>query len=207
MVARSTPAPTTERLGRDERRQALLDAAALLVEAGSLDDVTMEAVAERAGVSRPLVYKHFANREEMLAEVLRREARALHEEMAAVVGAAADVEDMFRALVRTALQAAAERGRLFAALRSAGAGGVLREVGREQRDRDRTTAKAFTRRAAAELGIDDDRRAATAIGLLLGLIDQVIAQFRPNPTRARAAHLEDVYLTIVRATLQALRDP
>ena len=206
MVTRSTPTPTptpTSRLGRDERRQALLDAAAVLIQEGTLDDVTMEAVAERAGVSRPLVYKHFANREEMLVEVLRREARSLHDEMAAVVAAAPTVEDMFRALVHTALEASVQRGRLFAALR--GAGGLFREVGREQRERDRATSRAFSRRAADELGIDD-RRAATAIGLLLGLIDQVIAQFRPNPTRARAAHLEDAYLTIVRATLAALRE-
>ena len=201
MATQATPAA---RLGRDERRQALLDAAAVLVEEGSVDDVTMDAVAERAGVSRPLVYKHFANREEMLVEVFRRESQALHDEMAAVVGAAATVEDMFRALVHAAMQASVERGRLFAALR--GTGGLPRDVGREQRGRDRATARAFSRRAADELGIDD-RRATTAIGLLLGLIDQVMAQFRANPTKARAAHLEDVYLTIVRATLAALRQP
>ncbi len=34
----------------------------------------MEAVAERAGVSRPLVYKHFANRGELLASLYQRES-------------------------------------------------------------------------------------------------------------------------------------
>ncbi len=62
----------------------------------------MEAVAERAGVSRPLVYKHFANRGELLAAVYLREATLLHRELAAEVGAAETVEGMFRTLIRGA---------------------------------------------------------------------------------------------------------
>jgi AcrR family transcriptional regulator len=161
----------------------------------------MDAVAERAGVSRPLVYKHFANREQLLVELFRREAKALHEQMTTVVRAAGSIEGMFRALVRSALQAAVERGPLFGALRSAGTG--IRGVGRDQRERDRATSRAFARRAASELGIDV-RTAATPIRLLLGLIDQVLVQFRANPTPSRAAHLEDAYMTIVSATLSAL---
>jgi AcrR family transcriptional regulator len=108
------------RLTRADRRDALLDAAVELVVTGDADAVSMEAVAERAGVSRPLVYKHFANRGELLAAVYQREATLLHRELAAEVGAAATVEEMFRTLIRGALQAAAERGHVFSALRSAG---------------------------------------------------------------------------------------
>jgi AcrR family transcriptional regulator len=196
----ATPAT---RLGRDERREALLDAAAALIAEGSLDDVSMDAVAERAGVSRPLVYKHFANREQVLVELFAREAKVLHQQMTAVVVAAESIEEMFRALVRSALRASVERGPLFAALRGAGAG--IREVGRQQLDRDRVTSRAFARRAETELGIDA-RTAAMPIGLLLGLIDQVLVQFRANPTPSRAEHLEDSYMTIVSATLSALRE-
>src|SRR5262249_19750467 len=60
------------RLTRRERRDALLDAAVEIVTSGDVAAVSMEAVAERAGVSRPLVYKHFANRSELLAAVYRR---------------------------------------------------------------------------------------------------------------------------------------
>ena len=44
----------------------LLDTAARLAMDHGPDGVTMDAVAASAGVSRPLVYKHFANREELL---------------------------------------------------------------------------------------------------------------------------------------------
>src|SRR6266480_4420461 len=76
------------RLSRAERRDALLDATAELVSSAEIDAVTMEAVAERAGVSRPLVYKHFANRGELLAALYDREAALLHAELAVDVEAA-----------------------------------------------------------------------------------------------------------------------
>ena len=55
------------RLGREERREALLDAASALAVGGEPEAITMDAVAERAGVSRPLVYRHFPNREDLIA--------------------------------------------------------------------------------------------------------------------------------------------
>src|SRR5438034_10179199 len=108
------------RLARADRRGVLLDAAAELVAAGDVEAVSMDAVAEKAGVSRPLVYKHFANRGELLAAVYRREAAHLHKQLAAEVGAATSLESMYRTLIRGSLRAAADRGHVFAALRSAG---------------------------------------------------------------------------------------
>src|SRR6266540_1117151 len=67
------------------------------------------------------------------------------------VGAAATVEGMFRALIRGALQAAAERGHVFSALRSAGV--RSRDLRREQRGRDVETIRAFAGRAMRELGL------------------------------------------------------
>src|SRR4051794_25463875 len=87
----------TARLTRADRRDFLLDAAAELVSTGDMDAVSMEAVAERAGVSRPLVYKHFANRSEMLGALYQREAALLHAELAAAVASADTLEAMFRA--------------------------------------------------------------------------------------------------------------
>src|SRR5438105_1027891 len=129
------------RLARADRRDALLDAAVELVAAGDVEGISMEAVAERARVSRPLVYKHFANRHELLAAVYQRESALLHDELTADVSAAATVEEMFRALVHGALRAQASRGATFAALRAAG----LRttERGAEPRRRDRTTLRYF----------------------------------------------------------------
>src|SRR5579864_9099669 len=86
------------RLARADRRDVLLDAAAELVATGDIETVSMEAVAERAGVSRPLVYKHFANRIDLLAALYQRESALLHNELSAAVTAADSVAEMFRAL-------------------------------------------------------------------------------------------------------------
>jgi AcrR family transcriptional regulator len=77
-------------------------------------------VTEHAGVSRPLVYKHFANRDEILAAAYRREAAQLHQDLAADVAAAASVEDMYRALLGGSMRATVERGQTLTALRAAG---------------------------------------------------------------------------------------
>ncbi|HKE76067.1 MAG TPA: helix-turn-helix domain-containing protein [Acidimicrobiales bacterium] len=195
------PVPLAPRLGRAERRERLLDAAAAIVAGGSVDALSMEAVAERAGVSRPLVYKHFANRDELLGAVYRREASHLHDRLTAEVVAAPDLEGMFRTLVHGALRAADEQGGLFTALRAAG--GWSREVGREQRARDRTTARGFARRAVRELGIPEDT-AATGVALLLTLIDPVLVRWRADPTPAHAELLEETFMTIVSASLAAM---
>ena len=190
------------RLTRGERRDALLDAAVELVTSGDVGAVSMEAVAERAGVSRPLVYKHFANRSELLAAVYRREAKGLHRQLAREVGAADSVEGMFRTLIHGALHAAGERGRVFTVLRSAGAWN--RELRHEQRARDVDTVRAFAARTQRELGIDRGK-ATTATATLLATIEPVLAQWRLRPTPEHAALLEDIYMGMVRGVLQAMR--
>jgi AcrR family transcriptional regulator len=181
----------------------LLDvAAALALEGGGPDGITMEVVAERAGVSRPLVYKHFANRDDLLGAVYRREARRLHAELVTEVEAAESVKGMFRALVHGALSAAGERGRLFAALR---AGSWTREVRHEQRERDAGTSLAFSLRVEKELRADP-RRSRPVVSLLLASIDVVLSQWRHDPTPERAARLERAYMEIVTASLETLRD-
>jgi hypothetical protein len=45
------------RLARAQRREDLLNAAVQLILSGGVEAVSMETVADRAGVSRPLVYR------------------------------------------------------------------------------------------------------------------------------------------------------
>ena len=161
----------------------------------------MEAVADHAGVSRPLVYKHFANRDEMLTAVYRREATILHGELAARVRAATSLEEMYRTLVRASFRASSERGHLFRALRAAGAWNP--ELRREQEERDRGTVHFFAEHASAEFGIPFvDAEAATA--MLLTAIESVLAQFRARRTQATAARLEAAYLDITVGGLERL---
>jgi len=182
------------RLSRVDRREALLTTAAAILAADSVEAVTMEAVAERAGVSRPLVYKHFANRGELLAAVYQREAAVLHDELASAVRQATTVTDMFRALIRGALKAQADRGTALGALRAAG--GWNHALGEEQRQRDQTTVRYFATRVRHELGVGEPE-ATLAVAILLGAIENVLAQWRRHPTSQHATLLENAYVTLV----------
>ena len=197
----STEVPHAGRLRRAERHDALVAAAAALVAEGDVDEVSMEAVAARAGVSRPLVYKHFANRHELLATVYRREASTLDAEIVTAVQAADGFESIVRALVRAILTGARTRRATFVKLQRAGArDSTLR---REQRERDRRTVRYFTRLAVREFDLPEhDARAAVRV-LLTG-IDSLLAQWRADPSPAREALLEDVYTNLALGGLTRL---
>jgi AcrR family transcriptional regulator len=195
--ARSSPnrtAVATGRLQSSARRDALLDAVVALVRTKSVQEVSMEAVAEHAEVSRPLVYKHFANRDELLAAAYRREASKLHSELASEVASASTVEEMYQALLRGSIRATTERGEIFSALRAAG--GWNSGIRREQRSRDRDTVRAFASVAVRQYGLERSRSAAVT-AVLLGALDAVLAQWRRDPSEWSARTLEETYLAMV----------
>jgi AcrR family transcriptional regulator len=165
-----------------------------LVRTKGVREVSMEAVAEQAGVSRPLVYKHFANRDELLAAAYRREASTLHAELALEVAAARRVEEMYRALLRGSIRATVERGQILTALRAAS--GWNRDIRQEQRTRDRATVRAFAAVAARQYGLDR-QRATSATAVLLGSLDAVLAQWRLDPGERSGMILEETYLAMV----------
>ncbi|MFI7120066.1 TetR/AcrR family transcriptional regulator [Amycolatopsis sp. NPDC049868] len=64
------------RVPAEQRRAQVLDAALHLVVTRGHNAATMEAVAEQAGVTKPVVYGQFRSRNELLAALLRREQEA-----------------------------------------------------------------------------------------------------------------------------------
>lgn len=191
----------SERQAADVRRDLLMDAAAEMVAAGDADSVSMEAVAQRSGVSRALVYKHFANRQALLHALYERESTHLHRALSEAVQRASTLEDMLRALVTGALAAQAERGATFAALASQA--GRPREQRDRQRRRDAETLRHFTRQAVAELDLDEDV-ARTALGLALSSISVVLGRWRRQPSPAHAAVLADTWLAMTIGGLRSL---
>ncbi|SDH83405.1 DNA-binding transcriptional regulator, AcrR family [Actinokineospora alba] len=68
----------------EQRRSELLDAALHLVVTAGHTAVTMDAVAEQAGVTKPVVYGVFGNRAELLDTLLRREQEQGLAQLAAI---------------------------------------------------------------------------------------------------------------------------
>ncbi|WP_433203431.1 TetR/AcrR family transcriptional regulator [Nocardia sp. CA-107356] len=71
------PLPTkrkyAKRLQPADRREQLLDAALRIVAEEGFTSVSIAAVAERGGVTRPVVYDSFGSRDELLEELIERE--------------------------------------------------------------------------------------------------------------------------------------
>jgi AcrR family transcriptional regulator len=89
----STPPQRTPRLAPEIRRRQLLDAALDVLAEGGFDAVTVEAVAHRAGVTRPVVYDLFGDLEGlMLALIDREEMTALAPLLEIVGGDPGDVD-------------------------------------------------------------------------------------------------------------------
>ncbi|MGW7411121.1 TetR/AcrR family transcriptional regulator [Streptomyces sp. NPDC054863] len=81
MPSRTPRAPrasgTRKRLTPDDRRAQLLSVGAELFAAHAYDDVLMENVAEAAGVSRALLYRHFACKRDLFVAIYQQVADKL----------------------------------------------------------------------------------------------------------------------------------
>ena len=80
-----------------ERRRQLLDIAESLLEGSGSDALRMDTLASAAGVTRPVVYSHFDNRDALIIALLER-----HESRLRAVDAPADNADDFPTIIRNA---------------------------------------------------------------------------------------------------------
>jgi AcrR family transcriptional regulator len=106
-------------LGPGLRRPLILDAALPLFAQNGYEAISMQAIADAAGVSKPVLYSCFSSKEELFEELVRREERKLWElvedsvpapgarddneglmrrGLAALLGAVAEAPDAFRVI-------------------------------------------------------------------------------------------------------------
>jgi AcrR family transcriptional regulator len=79
---RSVTTTTRTRLTPDQRRTQLLDLGVSLLATRSLDELTIDVLAEEAGISRGLLYHYFGNKHEFREAVVRRAVADLIEQTA-----------------------------------------------------------------------------------------------------------------------------
>ena len=161
MNAVNTPhgtSPAPARRDAEATKAAILRAARHLLARHPHADITLKAVAERAGVSAPLVLKYFGNKDALFARVM-----SFEEDAEALLDA--PLEDLGRHMVRHVLVGQRERGadpvlRIAFAPLHGDHGDVLRANFRAQ----------VTERLTARLtGPDRGARAELALAALLGL--------------------------------------
>jgi AcrR family transcriptional regulator len=198
------PDAAAERLSADARRSALLDVTKALVAGDGPGSVTVGAVASRAGVTRALVYKHFANKDDLLRALYQREARRLDRQIRRVVADAPDgFEPKLRAFIGATLDAVEEHGPFFTPLRATAADDTTR---RDQRTRDRGTVGYFADLAAADFGIELST-ARSVIAVLFSGIRSLLSQMRSRPGSTQRAFLLDTYVEMTLGALHRLAEP
>lgn len=155
---------TATRLAKADRRTHLLDvAAAIAIERGP-GAVTIERVAADAGVSRALAYQHFANADEVLVALYRREVAGLADAVLAAVDRVTSPEARLRAAIGTFLDTVGARGGLFTVL--AATGSPVPAVA----DDGTRAGERFTAALLARIFDLPARRARTAGALTLGAL-------------------------------------
>ncbi|MFD8221469.1 TetR family transcriptional regulator [Streptomyces sp. NPDC059697] len=195
----STPPPglsatpiAPPRRDAEATKAAILRAARHLMARHAHADITLKAIADRAGVSAPLILKYFGNKDALFGRVMSFETDA-----AALLDAPLD--RLGPHMVRQVLVGQTERGadpvlRIIFAPRQGDQGDIMRANFRTQ---------VSDRLALRLSGPDADLRAELAVGTLLGLGAMYgIAR----GTRLRATATEDI-VDRYGPTVQALLTP
>lgn len=89
-MAGSNPTATRPRLPRSARRAQLLEAAQQIFVAQGYHAAGMDDIADRAGVSKPVLYQHFPSKLELYVALLDRHVDALVEQVRAALTSTTD---------------------------------------------------------------------------------------------------------------------
>ncbi|MFD7641453.1 TetR/AcrR family transcriptional regulator [Kitasatospora sp. NPDC059795] len=192
--------PPRQRLSPTDRRAQLLGVAAQLFAAQPYDEVLMEDVAERAGVSRALLYRYFPSKRDLFAALYRQVSDQL---LASTRFDPADslVEQLAEGLDAHIEYFAENRNTVLAANRVLAGDRLVRTIMDDELD-------ALRERLLGVLPIGDDRARQAVSGVLKSwlVFVQVLCVdwlIEPHCTRAE---LRDVCIGAVLGAIRPLLD-
>ncbi len=191
-------ADSSRRRRGDELENALLDAAWLELSEGGYASFTIDAVAERAQTSRPVIYRRWPTRDELVVAAIRHGLRpidvplgdtgSLRGDLLAVMRAANESRQDIAALISVHL------GTYYRATGLAPAD--LRELMLEGRP---STVDTIMDRAIARGEIDPERLTPRVASLPFDLMrHELIMTLKPIPEQVMVEIVDDVFLPLVR---------
>ncbi|GAA4842732.1 TetR/AcrR family transcriptional regulator [Actinomycetospora corticicola] len=203
---------TRRRLAPDVRRRQVLDAAVAVFSEEGLHGASMDAIAARAGVSKPLVYAHGGTKDELFAACLAREADRLVSTLTTAAlpddgSGASSADARLRRALRAFFGAVTTHRQGWTVLyRQASTGEFAGTVDAARRGIVRRAAELL----AAELGGSAEAAepvAHTLVGAAEGLTDWWLGAERPAGDQEPADLLADMLMAVVWPGLDALRRP
>jgi AcrR family transcriptional regulator len=197
-------APARTRLSPDERRAQLLDLGVRLLATRPLDELSIDVLAEEAGISRGLLYHYFGSKQAFREAVVRRAADDLIAQTAPPV----DGEPLERLLVSVTAYvdyvAANYEGYLSLVKGAAGGNETLREIYEEARSAltDRIfRADAQGGSGSAEI-IPDTETTRLLVRGWSAMTEELVLAWRADP----GAVDRDELIAVMAASLPALVD-
>src|SRR2546421_5973411 len=113
LTATSDTRPRSSRLPRHERRRQLLDAALEVFVSQGYHAAAMDDIAERAGVSKPVLYQHFPGKLELYQALLTTYADELVGQVEAALSRTAENEERVQAAVAAYFDFVAGEGKAY----------------------------------------------------------------------------------------------
>lgn len=94
-------------------RRSLVEAAGALLDLGGVEAVTLREVGARSGVSRSAAYRHFADKESLLAELATNALRELGDALEALAGSEGSPEECLRSALLSLIAIGRTRPHLY----------------------------------------------------------------------------------------------
>jgi AcrR family transcriptional regulator len=188
---------TRSRLSPDERRSQLLDLGVRLLATRSLDELSIDLLAEEAGISRGLLYHYFGNKHDFHEAVVRRAA----DELIAQTAPPPVGEPLERLLASVAAYVeyvlANFEGYLSLIRGAAGGNETLRQIYEEARSA--LSERIFTEDAQGDV-IPDTPRNRLVVRGWAAMTEELVISWRQEP----AGVTQDELLELVAGSLPAL---
>ena len=146
--------PKSKRMSPEARREQILDSAVELIVNSGHSSCSLEQVASAASISKALIYKYFANREELVAGILEREFTELNGRGLGEIPNEVPIEQIVRNTIGRSLKYFAERGPIIRLLSSDPAVAHLARTGNSNSKAD--TSAYFIQRSMDAYGVPED---------------------------------------------------
>ena len=186
------------------KRERTIEAAAELFYERGYENTTLDAVAERLGVTKPFIYAHFSSKTELLAEICSRGIASSLKAINSVLDLTASPTEKLSLLGKRFLTVVLENQKhiaIFSREEKNLGGKDFQRISNMRRDFD-AKLRSLLRDgvAAGEFEINDERVAALAIG---GMVSWAYVWYRSNGRLSLpdlADQMSDLILSLVKAS-------
>lgn len=198
LVSETAKTLDKKRLPPEARKDMLLECAASYLREHGIATLTMDRLAKRAGVSKPLMYNYFPNRMALLKAVLVREVTMRRARDAQIAKEADTLQDLIRGASRHSLEHIQERGNIIQQLLQEP---EIAQAMTEMRSQARGGYVDYiTRKACAEYDLPPDI-ARVVVQLLMSMGTNAASLFDRERGDIDKAH--DILLTLTNGAIEA----